>query len=134
MFDASCISEYYVHAGILGSFLSFLAYVLMNISRIVFLRGLRRMFWSHFSTGDFSYLATANEHGEAEYPSRVVEEGISMKEAVRDELHETLKKFQKAGIYLCIIALLINFPWVAILLRTQDGLKFDSQQIQSNGN
>jgi hypothetical protein len=124
VWDAGCKIEYYVHSSVFGTFISILAFVLMNISRWVFLRGARAMFWRHFSTGDFNYLASSTEQGEMLHPLDVKYKGKSMKEVVRDELHRTVKKFERMGVFTVALAGLINIPWIILLIYVSNTVQF----------
>jgi len=121
-FHAACLTEGWVHAGVFGSFLSFLAFVLLNLSRWTILRGLRSVFWRHFSTAEYQYIATCNEFGDIEYPERVTQEGASMKETLRDELHVTIQQFERMGLLFVAVAFVMNLPWIIILEQVAAGL------------
>ena len=110
-FLTGCIIERFIHASILGTFLSIFAYILMNLSRWTFLHGLRRAFMSHFAVPQYSYLATTNEFGEIEYPE-IIKDKAAWSTLIRDELSETIKQFQRSGILLSIFAICLNIPWI----------------------
>lgn len=125
-YDAGCTFEQYVHAGILGVFLTFIGYVLLNLARWTFLRGLRRAMLDHFAIGEFSYLATTNEHGETEYPEKVTAEGQPFQTVLKEELHETLKKYKRTGWYIIGVSILSPMPWIIGLTEFGKAFKFTS--------
>ena len=49
-------------------------------------------------------------------------EGVSMKEVIRDDLHTTIKSFERGGLALVVLAILMNVPWIAILEYVATGL------------
>jgi len=131
-YDAGCTGEQYLHASILGTAFSFLAFILMNLSRWTFMRGIRRVLMDHFAIGEYSYLATTNEHGDTEFPEKVME-GVPFKEFIRDELHETIKRYKRSGLLICFIAVCINLPWVIGLSEFSKALQFQLASQNSIG-
>ncbi|KAH9255067.1 hypothetical protein BASA81_006826 [Batrachochytrium salamandrivorans] len=107
-----CNLERYMHSGVLGWGLSALTFILMNLSRCVVLRGLRRVFMRHFAQAEYSYLGTTSELGEIEYPQEVVKDGQPFKEFLMWELHQTIKNFERVGYFIVAFGLLLNIPWV----------------------
>jgi len=49
-----------------------------------------------------------------------------MKEMIRDELHQTIKNYERSGIYICVFALLLNVPWVIGLIEFSKNLTFQA--------
>lgn len=112
IYSSGCNLERYAHSGVLGWGLSALTFILMNLSRCVVLRGLRRVFMRHFAQPDYSYLGTTSELGEIEYPDAVVKDGQPFKEFLMWELHQTIKNFERVGYFIVVFGLCLNIPWV----------------------
>lgn len=111
--DAGCTGEHYIHSGILGTALSAMTFTLMNLSRWTFLRGLRRALLSYFAVGDFSYLGSTTADGDS---------ASFTKEEIRKELAKTIRNYERTGMLICGIGLMINLPWVIGLVKFAENL------------
>ena len=127
-FDAGCTIEWYGHSAILGGVMAVLVFILMNISRWLFLRGLVNVLWRFLATNKFSYLGSAYFNGQLEYPRAVAEKGKSMKEMIRKSLREEIGKFERRGWAILVAGVLMNVPWIVLLIIVSNDLNFKKSQ------
>jgi hypothetical protein len=109
-----CSIEYYFQAGFIEISLVLLAYVLLNIGRILVLRGLRRLFVDSFAITKYNYIGTTNSEGDVEFP--IDPHGRTHAQYIKDTLEKSLKSFKHFGWYLILIAILVNIPWIYLIL------------------
>jgi hypothetical protein len=114
-YDSGCLSEWYIHAWFLGSSMVVITYVLMQASRITFLKGLVRVMWRYLSDGKFTYLATCSRAGDVKFPNIVMNEGVPMEDAIRENIKIKLKKWQRNGWIILFIGIGLNLPWIIVL-------------------
>jgi hypothetical protein len=124
VFNAACTSEWWVHANLFSAFMVTSTYVLLNISRLLFMRAVVRCFWRHLVSGPFSFLASCTDRGEIIYPERVTEKGDSMRVAIHEALKLRLKTWTRWGYLLLLVSIVLNVPWVWGLIFLSKNLVF----------
>jgi len=112
---ASCQAEWWVHANFLGSMMVIMMYILMNISRVLFVRGVARLAWRYLTDGRFSYLGTCERNGELKYPNVITADGWSMKRAIREALAVRIREYEKQSLGLALFAISLNLPYIVLL-------------------
>lgn len=123
-FNAGCNVEWYLHANFLGFFLSLLVFVLLNVSRGIFLRGLVHLLWRNVAIPKFSYIGSCYETGQLVFPSAVTKEGKSMKQVIREALKQSLKKLTRMGYIFLFTTVILNLPWIILLYILSKDLVF----------
>lgn len=125
VWTGACYTEWLIHAALLNVVVSVFVFFLANLSRIALLRGIVRVNWRRLTGGRFAYLATCLEDGEPQYPKKVTVDGQSFKRVVSEKLKIVLEKFTRGGYYTIILALMLNVPWIAVLMLLNGRLTFN---------
>jgi len=115
---SGCTMEYFMHAGGLAATFSVIIYVVLNISRILFINGVNRITWKELYTGHFSYIAACDMEGHTQYK----------KTDLRKRLHTTLRWFKWKGVFMVVLAALINIPWMVGIAYAVDQLPHAGEQ------
>lgn len=91
-------------------------YILMNLSRIFFMRGVVRVFWRFLTDGRFSYIGSCKRDGEIVYSSKITHEGYSMRRAIRESLAKRILYWERKALMIVLFALSLNVPYIAVLV------------------
>jgi len=113
---SACQAEWWWHANFLGSMAVVLMYILCNISRVYFVRGVARLGWRYLTDGRFSYLGTCDRAGELKFPNVVTIDGWSMKRAIRESLALRIQRFERRSLFLTAFAISLNIPYIIVLV------------------
>jgi hypothetical protein len=92
-----------------------ITFTLLQVSRIVFLKGVVRVSWRYLSDGKFTYLATCSRAGDLKFPNLVTQEGVPMKDAIRDNIKAKLRTWQRNGWFILMFGIGLNIPWIVVL-------------------
>jgi hypothetical protein len=125
VWTGSCYTEWLMHAALLNVVVSVFVFFLANLSRMALLRGIVRVNWRRLTGGRFAYVATCLENGEPQYPKKVTVEGQSFPQVISDKLAHALEVFTREGYYIIILALMLNIPWIAVLMVLNGRLAFN---------
>lgn len=128
-FDSACTIEWYGHAELLTVLCAIFGYITINIARIVFLDGIVKVFWRHFSAHYFAIIASCREDGAIIYPEEVTEEGKSFRHVIVMQLRIAIRAFERRGCLLTLFGIALIIPWFAILISLNRHLAFDSDKI-----
>ena len=113
---AGCYAEWHIHATFLTIIMVTVMFILINISRILTMRGLVRVYWRYLTDGRFSYLGTCERSGDLKYPTIITEKGYSMKRAVRESLASRLKWWESKSFMILLFGIGVNIPWIGVLV------------------
>lgn len=126
-FASSCTTEWYFHASSLGWLMVAVIYVVVNISRIYFLRGVVQVYWRHLAPDRFHYLASCSQEGIIMYPEAVPEK--SFKHEIIHQLRITIKRYEREAWLILLFGVLINIPWIVFLDTLKRNLAFNKDKI-----
>jgi len=126
VFDAGCTGEHFLHSMLLQACMSVITFVLLNISRIVVMRGLVRYFFRHLANNKYQYLGSCYSDGNLIYPEKVTKEFWSMKKTIQTEIKKTLTRYQRSGALIILFGICVNIPWIVLLEHLAVNLKFVS--------
>lgn len=127
-----CTAEWFGHSIWLQMTLAFTIYVLLNMSRIGFVRGLSRFLVKYLHPGLFTYKGTCDRDGKLILGEEFAENkggddrkgggdvedprgSKSFARVLKENLVELIPKFRRLGIPLMIAALCLNIPWIWLL-------------------
>jgi len=122
---SGCTFEWWMHASVVGTSLIIVVFILMNVSRIEFVKAVVRIWWRNISPGDFTYLATCTRSGEHVDPEQVTEEGLSMRETIQQELKIALTRWERWGYIHAVYAVSLNIPWLWACVFMSKNITFD---------
>eukprot|EP00514_Thraustochytrium_sp_LLF1b_P001787 CAMPEP_0184521260 /NCGR_PEP_ID=MMETSP0198_2-20121128/7612_1 /TAXON_ID=1112570 /ORGANISM="Thraustochytrium sp., Strain LLF1b" /LENGTH=956 /DNA_ID=CAMNT_0026911925 /DNA_START=424 /DNA_END=3294 /DNA_ORIENTATION=+ len=121
---STCTLEWFGHASFLEIIMTTAIYLIANLSRFIFMGGLVKIFWRHLVNARFSYLGSCTESGKIIYPEEVTEKGESFGKVIMVKLHKALASFEREGMAEVVFALLLNAPWIAVLVIVSDRLAY----------
>ena len=134
--ECSCTGEWLFHSYWLRNILSFLIYVLLNLSRVLFIDGLSRVLWRHLHPGGFTFWANCSINGEIitqekgfyceerKYHNNNGEKhGKKLDKIIKKQIHRNSLKFKMTGFMMILGSISMNGIWIAILLRVNDDLR-----------
>ncbi|GBG26212.1 Hypothetical Protein FCC1311_024332 [Hondaea fermentalgiana] len=125
-FDATCNSEYWVHANLFSGFMVISVYIILNISRITGSRALVRVLWRQVVVRNFSVFISVTDRGEIIYPERVTEKGDTMQEAIRLAVKKAIKSWERWGWFFLFMAIFMNAPWIYALWYISSTIEYSS--------
>lgn len=125
--SAACTTENWWHGYLFSSFLVVSCFILINISRIITMRGIVRIFWRRIIVKNFSVLISCSDSGYVEVPEAVSEDNKSMKEAIRLALKKAIRKWERWGYILFALGLAINVPWIWALQFFSQSIEYTEQ-------
>lgn len=128
-FNAACTSEWYLHSTGLGVLMTTAVFFLMNMSRLIFLRGVVKVIWRHLSSHKFSFLASCTEDGDIVYPEEVTKKNKAFRKVIMHRLRIALRRFEAEGLFVTIFGAALNLPWIIILVVLKKNLAFDQDKI-----
>jgi len=113
---AGCVSEWALHAYLLSSVFSVAIYIMLNVSRLYFMRGVVAIWWKQISIDRYSYLASCTRLGTLLYPKSVTEEGRIFRDVIKEKLDIALRNFSFYGYFELAFAIALNMPWLIFLI------------------
>jgi len=126
--DSSCTVEWYFHAELLTVVMVPTIYILTNLSRLIFLRGIVKVYWRHLSGHKFSYLVSCHEDGTVIYPEAVTKKGQTFRKVIVKQLRYAIVRFERDGWILVLFGMALNVPWISILVITSNNLAFNADR------
>lgn len=113
---SACKVEAYVHTSVFSSIFGAIIYVLLNIARILAVRGLRYFMWDSLSSDRFSFIATARTNHESNHCSDLHSDARAMAQGL-------LSKYRKKGLLLMLLSVLVLIPGIVMLFQVSQKLK-----------
>ena len=108
----ACGGEGYLHTNTFYLIFSIILYVLLNISRILAVMGIRYVLWKELSPNQFSFIATCNLIEENEDNEST---NMKLTENARNVVEKKLRSYKHKGYMMLLIALiLITSGFIAI--------------------
>jgi hypothetical protein len=150
--ECSCIGEWMFHSYGLRGILSFLIFLILNISRKTLIDGLARILWRNLHPGAFTVWATCdssgdiitnkekgnkshqivrgtkrkkrrtNEHIEGERDASS-QEGFTLSLGIKNQLEWNSFKFRMTGLAMLLASISLNSIWIAIVVNARDELR-----------
>ncbi|KAG5184838.1 hypothetical protein JKP88DRAFT_255227 [Tribonema minus] len=120
---AGCMLEWCLHSAWLRLSLTLLVFVLMNLSRLMLVRGVIKLLWRHMHPGLFTFRATCREGGEL--VAAVASSGgdgaakaddARFARSVAATLAETLAAWRGTAVAQICMGALLTLPWALALL------------------
>lgn len=127
MFDASCSSEYWLHATLFAGISVMAVFIILNISRVMGSRALVRVLWRYVVVRNFSVLISVDDRGDIVYPERVTEKGDTMQEAIRLAVRSAIRRWELWGWAMLFTSFAMNAPWIWALVWVSKTIEFNSQ-------
>ena len=111
--QAACTFEWWLHAHLMRATAAAAVFGLVNLFRILVVAGLVRLLWPSLTAGGlFAFEGTADVLGSARH-SRV---------ALAAEIRAMLHRLRKIGACLIVLALLLQLPWLWLVMHVLPGL------------
>mmetsp|Transcript_17724 Transcript_17724/g.23203 ORF Transcript_17724/g.23203 Transcript_17724/m.23203 type:complete len:932 (-) Transcript_17724:208-3003(-) len=123
---AACTTEWAGHAYMLGIVFSVAIYILLNVSRLYFMRGIVAIWWKQITVDKYSYLGSCTKLGSILYPKEVLEEGQEFHKVIKDKLDVALKNFSFYGYFELAFAVALNMPWFIFLIIFGNSLRYEA--------
>uniref|UniRef100_A0A7S2RBE8 Uncharacterized protein n=1 Tax=Rhizochromulina marina TaxID=1034831 RepID=A0A7S2RBE8_9STRA len=123
-----CMAEWLLHAWWMQTCGVIMVYILMNLSRIIVVDALCRIFWRTMAPNCFTYLATCSFDGQYLGPPDG-HKFPSFKRMLHDELHELLRFYGRSAWVELLLGIAINYIWVYFLNWVQDSIRYDANAI-----
>ena len=123
--SASCVGEFYLHAYLLSWVFAIAMYILLNIARLYFMRGVIGVWWRRITLGRFSYLQSCTQSGRPIPPKEVMLEGQQWSKVVKAKLKVALRKFERNGYFEIAYAVALQLPWIIGLSVLAPNLNFE---------
>lgn len=134
--ECSCIGEWLFHAYWLRGVLSFLIFIILNISRVTLVDGLARILWKNLNPGAFTVWATCDSSGtiitnrkEGEGNQHSFQDdddsfpqGFVLTLGIKNQLKWNAFKFRMMGVMMVLSSLSLNAIWIAIVVQAKDDL------------
>eukprot|EP00736_Rhodelphis_marinus_P007344 Rmarinus@m.9042 len=112
-FNCGCNIEYYLHSGLIRGLMSLMMYILLNISRVVLIKGICRYNWRDLTVGYFTFTGTCTRLG-----------NIESVEGLESELAETLRKVERYGLVMIFLSIILHVPWITILSLVSPNIEY----------
>lgn len=122
---AACVGEFYLHAYLLSWVFAIAMYILLNIARLYFMRGVIGVWWRRITIGRFSYLQSCTKDGNPIDPKPVMLEGKEWSKVVKERLKVALRKFERNGYFEIAYAVALQLPWIIGLSVLAPNLNFE---------
>jgi len=122
---AACSSENWFHAYLFATFMIIAVFIIINISRLIFMRGVVRVLWRIIVVRNFSFLGSCDDSGHLIYPERVTEKGDTMRVAIREALKKAIKHWERWGYVILVTGIIVNVPWIWGLVFLSKNLDYE---------
>ena len=121
--NCGCFAEWLFHSIFIKWAFSFFIYIFLNVSRMICMIGLLRIFWRFLHPGIFTYRATCDREGVYLAPRWL--KGAKFQEALKAQLDKQLGKYWLSGFIAFGIGLLLNVPWWVFLSLLSRNLAYE---------
>jgi hypothetical protein len=122
--QCGCTFEWLMHSAWLKFTLAFTIYMLMNASRIMLTGALAKLMWRYFSPGIFTYKATCDYQGAYLKPPGVKAQK-SHQGIVKQELHKTIRSWERFAWVQLAMSVFVNVPWIVFLQLASADLEYN---------
>ena len=109
--ECTCITEWYIHSAWLQMAIAFTIYIISNLSRVVILSGITRIFWNHLRPERLNFISSCSISG-------II---IGCGESVVDKRVEPkriaaiISRFKLTGYIVLLAGVSINIIWIYLL-------------------
>ena len=109
--ESGCMAEWYIHSAWLQMTIAFLIYAISNISRIVTIEGLTRIFWNHLHPEIITFVSSCSMSGTItnfdEYSGNIA--------GLKESASNLIYRFKFFGYIMLIVGVSINSIWIYLL-------------------
>jgi WW domain len=105
-YESGCRSESVVHSGVFTIFVTVLVYVCLNVSRMLFMGGVTRLYWRSLTHEGFIYKASCSRTGKMVANARV---------DLEKEVKTTRKWLQRKALLMFFLSLCAHLPYIIVL-------------------
>ena len=114
--ECGCMVEWGAHSIWIHWLLSFVIYVLVNLSRMALVKGVAKVLWDRLHSGLFTFKGTAKRDGELVVGKKKKKKkkggGDRLGCLIKRGLDEVLRKYKLKGVAQVLLALGFNVPWI----------------------
>mmetsp|Transcript_20709 Transcript_20709/g.26936 ORF Transcript_20709/g.26936 Transcript_20709/m.26936 type:complete len:991 (+) Transcript_20709:124-3096(+) len=131
--QCGCSAEWLMHASFLRASIGFCVYVILNVTRVLFVSALCQLLWRYLSPGLFTYQATCDSHGNVLAP-RDTEKYSSFtgpRGSLKRELNRTLLRFVSFAWLQIFLSAALNGIWIYFLINAQHNIEYDASAVIS---
>lgn len=125
--QCGCTAEWLTHASWLRTSIGACIYILMNVSRMLFVSALCKLFWRYLSPGIFTYVATCDHNGNVLAPrdTEHFDSFTGPTGSLKKELNRTLMEFVGTAWATIVVAAGLNALWIWFLVSASEDLRYD---------
>eukprot|EP00514_Thraustochytrium_sp_LLF1b_P000073 CAMPEP_0184521126 /NCGR_PEP_ID=MMETSP0198_2-20121128/7542_1 /TAXON_ID=1112570 /ORGANISM="Thraustochytrium sp., Strain LLF1b" /LENGTH=755 /DNA_ID=CAMNT_0026911785 /DNA_START=396 /DNA_END=2664 /DNA_ORIENTATION=+ len=113
--EASCEVESFLHTALLTALLSAMIFALLNVARLLLVRGIRLVLHQELSPRHFCYIASVPLNGDELCDSEVPAPQEEVVELARQKFEASAKSHRLRGVLFCALGALAPIPGVVIL-------------------
>lgn len=103
---SSCRTEAIVHSTVFNVMAAFLVYVCINVSRVLLMGAVSRLFWRSLTPYGFVFMAHCSRTGKTQK---------ELKPSVAKELYESLRRYEKVAVAMIALAIFAHLPYIIVL-------------------
>jgi len=104
--QAGCETEYMLHSFIARFWITFLVFISLNISRMLFMAAVVRLGWRSLTPRGFEFLSNCTRIGET---SKTINAQLVV------QLNKAIASYERFAIFLFGMALLVHIPYIVVL-------------------
>ena len=124
VYTGACVAEWWIHGSLMGSVMTVVMFVLINIARIELVNATVKAWWRLLAPAEFSYYGSCERDGTLIYPESTSEEGMYLQEVVKKAVHLRIASWEKGAYIHMLYALTLNVPWIFLLVVLSRDLTF----------